>query len=404
MTLLPEKEKERIHALQRYEILDTPPDGAFDRITALAAKLFKVPIAIVSLVDTDRIWFKSHHGLDVQEIDRVPGLCASVILNDANYVLTDARIDPRSLTNPLVAGEFGLRFYAGVPLKTHDGYNLGVLNVIDFEPRTVTEEELAVLSTLGQVVMDEMELRLASRKIAEQDKAKSDLLAAIGKEIRMPMTDIMGMASLLHTSGLSEEQKEWLEIINKSGGSLLTMVDNILGFARMESGELSVNLEPIDIHASVKRVLESLSGEAGKKGIILNSKIDPNIPDILIGDGQKIKQVLINLIENAIKFTNEGEVFVVVNLNSIEENIEFANLSFSVKDTGIGMPQYKLHQLFHSFTRLHSFDYKGMGLGLFICKKVVELMDGRIWLEETNENGSTFTFEIRLPYLIGPVS
>jgi GAF domain-containing protein len=115
----------RLAALRRYDILDTPPDGSFDRITALAADLFSVPIAIISLVDHDRIWFKSHHGLDVAQIDRAPGLCASAILQDRPWILTDARADIRSLTNPLVAGEFGLRFYTGIPLQTQDGFNLG---------------------------------------------------------------------------------------------------------------------------------------------------------------------------------------------------------------------------------------------------------------------------------------
>jgi GAF domain-containing protein len=115
----------RLAALRRYDILDTPPDGSFDRITALAADLFSVPIAIISLVDHDRIWFKSHHGLDVAQIDRAPGLSASAILQDGPWILTDARADIRSLTNPLVAGEFGLRFYTGIPLQTQDGFNLG---------------------------------------------------------------------------------------------------------------------------------------------------------------------------------------------------------------------------------------------------------------------------------------
>src|SRR5687768_11608682 len=127
----------RLAAVRRYDVLDTPPDGSFDRVTEIAARLFKVPIAIVSLVDEDRIWFKSHHGLDVQQIGRDPGLCASAILQDDPWVLSDAKADPRSLANPLVAGDFGLRFYAGVPLKTSDGFNLGTLCVIDREPRPV---------------------------------------------------------------------------------------------------------------------------------------------------------------------------------------------------------------------------------------------------------------------------
>ena len=150
--------------MRRYDLLDTPPDGAFDRVAAIAANLFSVPISIISLVDHDRIWFKSHHGLEVQQIGRDPGLCASAIWQAEPWILTDARIDPRSLSNPLVAGEFGLRFYAGVPLRTSDGFNLGTLCVIDQEPRPITERQIANLQDLALVVMDQMELRLSARR------------------------------------------------------------------------------------------------------------------------------------------------------------------------------------------------------------------------------------------------
>ena len=140
--LTPEGEARRLAAVQRYEILDTPPDGSFDRITAIAARLFCVPISIISLVDHDRIWFKSHHGLNVPQIDRGPGLCASAILQDAPWILGDAKNDPRSLANPLVAGDFGLRFYVGVPLRTKDGFNLGTLCVIDRAPRQLSGQQI----------------------------------------------------------------------------------------------------------------------------------------------------------------------------------------------------------------------------------------------------------------------
>ena len=156
----------RMEAVRRYEILDTPPDGTFDRITALAARLLRVPIGIVSVVDNDRIWFTSHHGLpDVTEVAREPGLCASAILQDGPWVVEDASVDPRTLSNPLVAGELGLRFYAGVPLTTPDGFNLGTLCVIDLEPRTVTDDELASLQDLAALVVDELELRLRTRRL-----------------------------------------------------------------------------------------------------------------------------------------------------------------------------------------------------------------------------------------------
>ncbi|MDQ2971719.1 MAG: GAF domain-containing protein [Pseudomonadota bacterium] len=154
-------ERARLDALRRYDILDTPPDGNFDHVTALAAGLFSAPIAIVSLVAEDRIWFKSHHGMDVQQIHRSPGLCVSAILGDGPYVVANAKHDRRTLANPLVAGTFGLQFYAAVPLRNHDGYNLGTLCVIDHEPRAVSDTEIAKLEKLATVVMDKMELRLS---------------------------------------------------------------------------------------------------------------------------------------------------------------------------------------------------------------------------------------------------
>lgn len=158
------QEAERLGALRGYEILDTPPDGAFDRITALAARHFNVPVALVSLVDEDRIWFKSRHGLEAVEIPRSPGLCASVILSDSAYVVTNAMEDPRTLANPLVAGAMGLRFYAAAPLITHDGHRLGTMNIIDFKPRDFNGEGESSLHEFAGLVMDQMELRLSARK------------------------------------------------------------------------------------------------------------------------------------------------------------------------------------------------------------------------------------------------
>ena len=193
-----EHERQRLAAIRRYDILDTPPDGAFDRITSLAARIFSVPISIISLVDTDRIWFKSHHGVAVDEIGREPGLCASAIMHDAPWVLTDAATDPRALANPLVASEFGLRFYAGAPLKTSDGYNLGTLCVIDRQPRQMSEEDIAQLEDLAAVVMDEMELRLAARRRFRQTEA------LIGER---------------------DAQTRHLETLNKTGAALAAELD-----------------------------------------------------------------------------------------------------------------------------------------------------------------------------------
>ena len=173
--LIPPNEQQRLEALRRYDVLDTPADGAFDRITRLASLVLDMPIAIVSLVDHDRIWFKSTQGLDgVQQIDRDPGLCASAILADETWIVEDARNDPRALANPLVAGEFGLQFYAGSALRTQDGYNLGTLCVIDRQPRELTSQQVQVLDDLAALVVDELELRLAARRQARRATELND--------------------------------------------------------------------------------------------------------------------------------------------------------------------------------------------------------------------------------------
>jgi GAF domain-containing protein len=172
------KERERIKALHKYELLDTPPDGSFNKMAALAAKIFNVPIAIISLVDTDRIWFKSHFGLEINQIDREPGLCASAILSDDIYLIEDARNDPRCLSNPLVTSEFGLQFYAAAPLTTKDGHNLGTFCIIDKRQRYINSDQQIMLKQMAEIIVDEIELRIISRNLAREYNSRLKELGA----------------------------------------------------------------------------------------------------------------------------------------------------------------------------------------------------------------------------------
>ncbi|MDQ1704397.1 MAG: phosphoserine phosphatase RsbU/P [Frankiaceae bacterium] len=230
--LVPADEADRIAAVRRYDVLDTPPDGAFERITALAARLFEVPIAIVSIVDTDRIWFKSHHGLDVEQIDREPGLCASAILHNEPWLVTDAKVDPRTLANPLVAGEFGLRFYAGVPLTTTDGYNLGTLCVIDHEPRQTTDDELATLSDLAALVMDELELRRSARKTvgleAELRRNAEDVASSLQESLlppALPRLAGLDIAARYHVANRDQVGGDFYDVVPSGPGCAAVVGD-----------------------------------------------------------------------------------------------------------------------------------------------------------------------------------
>ncbi|MEY2404859.1 MAG: phosphoserine phosphatase RsbU/P [Acidimicrobiaceae bacterium] len=230
--VIPANEAQRLAAVRRYDVLDTPPDGAFERITALAARLLDVPISIVSIVDTDRIWFKSHHGLDVEQIDREPGLCASAILHDGPWLVTDAKSDPRTLANPLVAGDFGLGFYAGVPLTTHDGYNLGTLCVIDQHAREVSEEQVANLSDLAALVMDELELRLSARTTvsleAELRRGAEDVASTLQQSLLPPtLPDVKGLefAARYHVANREQVGGDFYDVIPTDAGCAVVVGD-----------------------------------------------------------------------------------------------------------------------------------------------------------------------------------
>jgi diguanylate cyclase (GGDEF)-like protein len=192
-----EAERERLVAVRRYAILDTPPEGAFDRITRLAAQLFDVPIAVVSIIDHDRIWIKSAHGLEgVAQLPREPGLCSTAIEDTHPYILESADTDVRSKENSLVAGPFGLRFYVGIPLATTDGHNLGTLCVIDRESRDADPVKVEMLASLAKIVVDELELRLAAQRIAHESSRREAAEAGQAAAARSSLTDeLTGLAN-----------------------------------------------------------------------------------------------------------------------------------------------------------------------------------------------------------------
>ncbi|XVV11308.1 GAF domain-containing protein [Actinoplanes sp. CA-131856] len=159
-TINPE-EQARLEAVRRYRLVDQPVEDAYDRIAFVAGAIFDTPIATVSLVEQDRVWLAACQGLSgVRQVGREPGLCASVIAQDDVYVINNAAVDPRTLEHPLVRGDLGLRFYAAAPIRTHDGYRLGTVNVIDNKPREANPRQLKALEHLASMVSDELELRL----------------------------------------------------------------------------------------------------------------------------------------------------------------------------------------------------------------------------------------------------
>jgi len=399
-------EAKRIDALRRYRILDTPPDGNFDGITSLAATLLKVPIALTTLVDTDRIWFKSRHGLEVEEIGRDPGLCASAILDGAPYVVENAEFDPRSLSNPLVAGEFGLRFYAAVPLCTHDNHRLGTLCVLDTVPREITPEEIEILKTLAALVMDQMELRLASRRIAEKNarlaelnEEKDGFLAMAAHDLRNPLSTIMLMGHLLKeqkVGPLNEVQGEVIGSVCDSSEFMLTLVTDYLEFSAVGGEQIRLKKSPTCLSTLVESCVKSHQLQAAGKSIGLSLEASPLEGSFSV-DPSRIQQALDNLIGNAIKFSpHGGTVSVRLGGDGMMALIE-------VHNGGSEIPREELELLFKPFSSISTRPTggeKSTGLGLSIAKRLIDAHEGEIGVKSEPGSGTVFFF--KLPRDHGP--
>lgn len=313
-SLIPANEPERIAAVRRYEILDTPPDGTFDRITAIAARRFNVPISIVSLVDHDRIWFKSNHGLDVKQTGREPGLCASAILSNEPWVLPDARENPHALTNPLVAGDFGLRFYVGVPLRTNDGYNLGTLCVIDREPRPVDATEIEDLKDFASVVMDQMELRLSARRAVSQARI---LTREIDHRVMNSLSFVSAMLSMQGRGAGNAEVSRQLEIAAQRVGAMARV------HRHFSIQELS---DRIDCLSYLRRLCADLSSILETEIVVEGSEATVPTTDI-----QPIGLIVNELLTNAAK---HGARHIAVRFVRTAEGA----CILSVLDEGHGLP------------------------------------------------------------------
>ncbi len=357
-TIISDREQQRMAAVRRYDILDTPPDGAFDRITAMAARRFGVPIAIISIVDEHRIWFKSHHGLAAGQIGRAPGLCSSAILSDNPHILTDASIDPRSLANPLVAGEFGLRFYAGIPLVTRDGHNLGTLCVIDTEPRPINQAQIDDLKDHAAIVMDQLELRLAANRALAQAR-----LMAMEIDHRV-------MNSLQFVSGLLAMQSRAPDL-GDPAAQLQMAANRVAAVAQVHRNFYSDESSQTSCVAFLRRLCVDLSNILGRPIEVKGDETD--VPTSWI---QPIGLLINELVTNAAKH-GSGTI-------DVSYSVDGGLHKLVVCDQGMGLPA--------------EFSFQGsssQSLGMKVISSLAMQLGGRVTADSRAEGpGACFTVSI----------
>jgi len=392
---IPPDDAERVAALRRYCVLDTLAEPAFDRLTKIAQHIFGTPTVLISLVDSDRQWFKSRIGLDASEMPRNISFCGHAVYHRQLLIVADALRDRRFADNPLVVGPPHIRFYVGAPLITGDGFALGTLCAIDFVARPAPcEISIEMLRNLADAVVDALELRARLAERERIERLKNEFVSTVSHELRTPLTSIAGMLELLNAEvvgTLPTEAKGMVHVAYNNSQRLIRLVNDILDIEKIESGRMPFDLAPLPLRPLIERAVAETNSFAQDLGVGIKVQWLTREAIALV-DPDRFIQVLTNLVSNAAKFSPTGDM-ITVTLDRAGERIRIA-----VADRGPGIPEAFRGRVFEKFAQADSSDSRrlaGTGLGLAIVKKIVEHLDGTVSFD--TETGLGTTFHVDLP-------
>lgn len=434
------EDAERINKLKKYQVLNNNEEPAFARLTALAKLFFNMPIVTITFMDEDTQYLKSVHGLGgVCTTTRKVAICNYTVLSNEVLVVPDLTEDSRFNQNPLVTESPHLRFYAGAPIIMHEDnktYRLGSLCLMDMQAHhDFTDKDADILAQFAAMAADALKLQDQQRHAKHANEMKSEFLANMSHEIRTPMNGIIGMVEMLAETKLSAEQQEYVDNIKVSNEHLLAIINGILDLSKVESGKMTIDSIPMNISSLCNEVVSLFAVKARQRGLTLDYHYTEALSPYIKGDPVRIKQIMVNLVNNAIKFTREGGR-VSIDVKYMENNpcedkygnhksicshelqVEQAShyntddsgsvnhqdmtLCIEVTDTGVGIKPESLEAIFDAYDQANTYThrlYGGTGLGLSVCKSLVELMGGYIEVDSAVGIGTTFTVLLPLPLI-----
>ncbi len=396
-----ENEDARLRALYDYKILDTVSELAYDQLTALASSICGTPVALVSLVDKERQWFKSHHGIDAIETPREWAFCDHAIGQEQVFEVSDSRLDERFHDNPLVTGATQVIFYAGAPLVTPEGLRIGTLCVIDNKPAQLSEQQKSQLTILAKQVVNLLELSKANRSregvlenllsvtksLEQKNKELEQFVYAVSHDLKSPLVTISGFVTILEkelAEYTSDKQKHRFERINLNVEHMAELLSDLLNLSRVLNKD--IDKQKLDTQALILDQWQGLSYMANNLDV--NFIVATDLHEINANE-TLFSQCISNILSNAIRYRNP-EIPLRIEIRSYTYD---GNICISISDNGIGIKSSEHDRIFKVFEQLNKGE--GSGIGLCIVKAAMEKHDGQIKLVSTEGQGSRF--ELHFP-------
>mgnify|MGYP006175472907 FL=1 len=390
------KEIERLKVLQEYHILDTLQEEIFDDITSLASSICNMPISLISLIDENRQFFKSHHGVEINQTPLEISICKHLIESDSDFFeVVDLREDSRFQNNPLVTLDPKIVSYFGISLKTITGVAFGTLCVIGKDKKKLNDEQKNALKILSKQVVSLLELRKSNfllksyqTKLEDYIQESREFTYIAAHDLKAPVRGINSFLRLIeskHTDIWDDKDRKYLDVIFDNVSRMDNLILDLMNYANCTS--IEVNNENINVDTLVKDIFENLI----KNLNIPEAKLKTNELPTMMYSSNAISLIFNNLINNALKYQT-SESIPEIEINCIEDKVDWI---FEVKDNGIGIAEEYFETIFKPFKRLHiQSEYAGSGLGLAATKKLIQNLNGTIWVKSKEGIGTSFLFSL----------